>query len=307
MASYSEELKQSVIQKMMPPNNMPVSQLVRETGISNWTLYNWRKKALSQGVPVPGNGKNPDQWIPENQLAVIIETAALNQTELAEYCRKKGLFVEQIQQWKEAFINRCPTQPENQSSQRKKLSDEHKKDKQTIKKLERELKRKDKALAETAALLVLTKKAQEIWGEPRGRLVPLPDRKNAVKLIEHAVNDGARQSKACQALGLSERTVQRWTQEGTVLSDNRKNADRPEPTNKLSDAERQVIIDVSNSERFKSLPPSQIVPTLADEGEYLASERTFYRVLREAGQQNHRGKAARPNRYKTDLLLCDSA
>ena len=48
MASYSEELKQSVIQKMMPPNNMPVSQLVRETGISNWTLYSWRKKALSQ-------------------------------------------------------------------------------------------------------------------------------------------------------------------------------------------------------------------------------------------------------------------
>ena len=95
-----------------------------------------------------------------------IETAALNQAELAEYCRKKGLFVEQIQQWKEAFINRCPTRPDNQSSQRKKLSDEHKKDKQTIKKLERELKRKDKALAETAALLVLTKKAQEIWGEP---------------------------------------------------------------------------------------------------------------------------------------------
>ena len=77
-----------------------------------------------------------------------------------------------------------------------------------------------------------------------------------------------------------------------------KNADRPEPANKLSDAERQAIIDVSNSERFKSLPASQIVPTLVDEGEYLASERTFYRVLREAGQQNHRGKAARPNRYK---------
>nr|WP_269077876.1 IS3 family transposase [Endozoicomonas montiporae] len=298
MASYSEELKQSVIQKMMPPNNTPVSQLVRETGISNWTLYSWRKKALSQGVPVPGNGKNPDLWTPENQLAVIIETAALNQAELAEYCRKKGLFAEQIQQWKEGFINRSPAQPESQSSQRKKLSDEHKKDKQTIKKLERELKRKDKALAETAALLVLTKKAQGDLGGARGRLVSLPDRQNAVKLIEHAVSDGARQSKACQVIGLSERTIQRWTQEGTVIPDNRKNADRPEPANKLSDAERQAIIDVSNSERFKSLPPSQIVPALADEGEYLASERTFYRVLHEAGQQNRRGKAARPNRHK---------
>ncbi len=96
-------------------------------------------------------------------MAVIIETAALNEAELAEYCRKKGLFAEQIQQWKEAFVSSGSAQPDRQ---RKKLSDEHKKDKQTIKKLERELKRKDKALAETAALLVLTKKAQEIWGEP---------------------------------------------------------------------------------------------------------------------------------------------
>lgn len=100
----------------------------------------------------------------ENKLAVIIETAALNQTEMAEYCRKKGLFAEQIQQWKAAFISSASA--DSQPKQRKVLSDEQKKDKQTIKKLERELNRKDKALAETAALLVLTKKAQEIWGAP---------------------------------------------------------------------------------------------------------------------------------------------
>ena len=91
--------------------------------------------------------------------------------------------------------------------------------------------------------------------------------------------------KACQALGLSERTVQRWTQGDNVIPDNRKNADRPEPVNKLSEVERQAIVDVCNSDRFKSLPPSQIVPTLADEGEYMGSERTFYRVLHETGQQ----------------------
>ena len=102
---------------------------------------------------------------PENQLAVIIETAALNQAEMAEYCRKKGLFAEQIQQWKEAFISSMSTSFGSTTEQRKALAVEQKKDKQTIKKLERELKRKDKALAETAALLVLTKKVQEIWGE----------------------------------------------------------------------------------------------------------------------------------------------
>lgn len=166
MARYAKELKESIIQKMMPPNNVPVSQLVRETGISDATLYTWRKKAVSQGVPVPGDGKNPDQWTPENKLAVIIETAALNQAELAAYCRKKGLFAEQIQQWKEAFVDGVSDKADHRPAQRKALAEERKKDKKTIKKLERELKRKDKALAETAALLVLTKKAQEIWGEP---------------------------------------------------------------------------------------------------------------------------------------------
>ena len=166
MARYSEEFKESIIQKMMPPNNVPVSQLVHETGISDVTLYTWRKNAVSQGKPVPGDGKNPDQWTPENQLAVIIETAALNEAEMAEYCRKKGLFAEQIQQWKAAFISGVSAKPVASSEQRKALTVEQKKDKQTIKKLEHELRRKDKALAETAALLVLTKKAREIWGEP---------------------------------------------------------------------------------------------------------------------------------------------
>ena len=119
MARDSEEFKESIVQKMMPPNNMPVSQLVRDTGISDATLYSWRKKALSQGIPVPGNGKNPDQWTPENQLAVIIETAALNEAEMAEYCRKKGLFAEQIQQCKAAFIVAWrPGLPVHQSSVR---------------------------------------------------------------------------------------------------------------------------------------------------------------------------------------------
>ena len=82
------------------------------------------------------------------------------------------------------------------------------------------------------------------------------------------------------------------------MPDNRKNADRPEPVNKLSEAERQAIVDVCNSDRFKSLPPSQIVPTLVDEGEYMGSERTFYRILHETGQQHHRGRAAKAKKHK---------
>ncbi len=109
---------------------------------------------------------------------------------------------------------------------------------------------------------------------------------------------GARQSKACEALGLSERTLQRWIREGNVQADKRKSADRAVPTNKLTEEEQQTIVDVCNSDRFKSLPPSQIVPILADEGVYIGSESSFYRTLLRRDMQHHRGRAAKANTRK---------
>ena len=89
-------------------------------------------------------------------------------------------------------------------------------------------------------------------------------------------------------MGISMRTFQRWTQESALKVDGRPGADRPPPENKLNPEERQAVLDTVNSPAYKSLPPSQIVPTLADEGRYIASESTFYRILREEGQQQHR-------------------
>lgn len=95
---------------------------------------------------------------------------------------------------------------------------------------------------------------------------------------------------------MSERTLQRWTAGGELKADGRPEAIRPEPANKLSPAERQRLVTVSNEPRFASLPPSQIVPQLADEGVYLASESTFYRVLHEVGQVQGRGRAQAPRK-----------
>jgi len=127
-------------------------------------------------------------------------------------------------------------------------------------------------------------------------MIPLTDRCHAIELIYEAVAAGARQNKACAILEISSRTYQRWTQEDTVSSDRRPDARRPAPVNKLSPEEREEILTASNSPAFRSLPPSQIVPALADEGRYLASESTFYRVLREANQQHHRGRSEAPQR-----------
>jgi transposase InsO family protein len=114
---------------------------------------------------------------------------------------------------------------------------------------------------------------------------------------------GARQSAACAVLGLSARTLQRWRADGEVKADGRKPAAQGrEPANKLSAAERREILQVANQPRFAQLPPSQIVPALADAGRYIASESSFYRVLRAADQLAHRGKPKAPARRRPTPL-----
>jgi len=161
MTRYSVEFKAATVKKMMPPNAMPIREVKRATGVTDVTLYKWRNEYRKKGVAVPGDDIKPDNWTGQDKLAVVIETAALNESELSEYCRKQGLYPEQVQHWKEAALKGYESDEKIQQQQ---LSS-RKEDKRKIKKLESELRRKEKALAETAALLVLRKKAQAIWGD----------------------------------------------------------------------------------------------------------------------------------------------
>jgi transposase InsO family protein len=135
-------------------------------------------------------------------------------------------------------------------------------------------------------------------------MISAPDRRRAVELIEEAVEAGASAKKACEQLQISHRSYQRWSRGGQVQADRRPEAARAAPANRLSEEERRRILEACNREEFSSLPPSQIVPALADRGEYIASESSFYRVLKEADQLHHRGKAqaarktSRPEGYQ---------
>lgn len=129
-------------------------------------------------------------------------------------------------------------------------------------------------------------------------MISTPDRQTAVSLINDAITAGAQRALACAELQISDRTLRRWTKGGQIHADQRPIAARPEPANKLSAAERGAVLEVCNSKEFASLPPSQIVPRLADRGRYLASESSFYRILRADGQQHHRGRAKPPVRRK---------
>jgi len=123
----------------------------------------------------------------------------------------------------------------------------------------------------------------------------LEDRQTLVRDIEQACADGARLAPACALAGIDTRTLQRWKAgEGLTRGDRRPDADHPVPSHALSEAERARIVAVCNEPRFAETPPARIVPALADEGIYIASESSFHRVLRAHGQMNRRGRAQLP-------------
>ena len=127
-----------------------------------------------------------------------------------------------------------------------------------------------------------------------------------MNLINEANASGARLAQACDVIGISVRTYERWGSDGSVKEDKRPYAERPAPMNKLSDEEYQSVVNIVTMHAFADLPPSQIVPALADKGIYIASESTMYKILKNESMLKHRGngkpsvKSKRPTTYITD-------
>ena len=142
-------------------------------------------------------------------------------------------------------------------------------------------------------------------GKLRGQLTMKDERKEIISLIEEAVNAGSRQSKACEIIGLSPKTIQRWSQPDNE-QDGRIDAQH-EPANKLTEAEYQRIVATANDPEYADLSPSKIVPKLADKGIYIASESSFYRVLKAENQLQHRQKSKPVRQVKKPKALTATA
>ncbi|MFP5580326.1 MAG: DDE-type integrase/transposase/recombinase, partial [Acidimicrobiia bacterium] len=128
----------------------------------------------------------------------------------------------------------------------------------------------------------------------------LEDRQTMVRHIDTAHAAGARLRPACEVAGITVRTLQRWkAEDGLHVGDRRPLAERPTPAHALTEEERARVLAVANEPRFADQPPARIVPTLADEGVYIASESSFQRVLRAHGQTRHRGRTRAPQRSRT--------
>lgn len=142
-------------------------------------------------------------------------------------------------------------------------------------------------------------------GGNRGRLIDKTQRHEAWILIEEACKARARKSKACELLNISIRTLERWsTKYG--LEDKRKTASHI-PANKLTTEERQTIIAIANLPEYCDLPPCKIVPMLADKQIYIASESSFYRILREEKMLKHRGRSKPKTNSKPKQLVATDA
>jgi len=164
MRPYSDAVKADVRRRMSPPNRQSVLEIARELGIHAITLYKWRKAWRLQGEVVPASEKEVESWSAADKFTVVLETAGLNATELGGYCRERGLYPDQVDRWRKAAQD-ANAQPFLTMADQKDLQKRHQEAQREIKRLQQELRRKDKALAEAAALLIASKKIQAYWGE----------------------------------------------------------------------------------------------------------------------------------------------
>ena len=167
MKRYPEQHRQAVIQKLLE-SPLSMRQFALLEGISISTLFSWKIKYLpnyqSESVLPDKNNSPSESGSSELKFAIVLETASFSAAQLSEYCRSKGLYPEQVNEWKAACLSANQTQAQTNKQQ----ALERKADLKRIKELEKELQRKDAALAETAALLVLRKKLNAYWGEDGG-------------------------------------------------------------------------------------------------------------------------------------------
>ena len=156
--NYSKKLKVSVFKRLAPPNAEKVPALAKELNIPKPTLYSWRTKVLKESSTI---SKKTNKWTSEDKFQAVLETSSLSELETSKYCRKKGIHLQELKSW----IKQCQYANAKKLEDPKELKNNLNSEKQKNKELQKELRHKEKALAETAALLVLRKKANAIWGD----------------------------------------------------------------------------------------------------------------------------------------------
>ena len=156
---YSEEIKKEILERVIGSKKENINKVSIDEKINKGTIYKWIKEAgIKEGV---SNLRLTGNWTSEDKFHMVLEAASLTEQELGEYCRRKGIYTVDIKAWKAQCINANNSSMEDP----KKLKADLKEEKDKNRRIEKELRFKEKALAETAALLVLRKNVHAIWGD----------------------------------------------------------------------------------------------------------------------------------------------
>jgi DNA-binding transcriptional MerR regulator len=153
MARFGKKFKERAVARLLPPESADISRVSQELGVSVSTLERWRADALS----TPARER---VWTAAARLQAVITTASMDEAQRSAWCREQGIFLSDLKSWQEAATAALSQPEEGRASPA-----QTREDRKRIKELEREVRRKDKALSETAALLVLSKKVQAILGD----------------------------------------------------------------------------------------------------------------------------------------------
>jgi len=210
-----------------------IQRIAASYSIPVTTVYSWNSK-LKHTAKSLGSGKD-NYRSSVAKFHAVVATAQMSESELGEYLRSNGIMREDLDCWRKI----CEQANEAQAERARLQMSELAKEKAKVKALSTELQRKEKALAEAAALLALRKKANTIWGGTTRRQISSLDRKMAVELIYEAHQAGARYSVCVAELRISIRTFELWGKEGEDTEDKRQNPRTTIPNNVLSDEEER--------------------------------------------------------------------
>lgn len=160
MRNYTESFKKALVKKALLNSSKSAALFAKEAGVANSTLYGWIKR---YGDATINNGNNSskgsDNWTKEERFNMLVKISSLSEEQIGAYCRRQGIYQHQLSEWKDEFMNKkARATDDKRSSELKVMKAENKA-------LKKELRRKDKALAETSALLILKKKADLLWGD----------------------------------------------------------------------------------------------------------------------------------------------
>ena len=160
MRAYSQRFREQMVRKMVGPPVVSATALSQEIGVCQSTLSRWfreasRVESMSKKKAESRGARRPQDWSATEKLAAVAEASALSEEALGVFLRERGLRQAQLDQWRSRMLEGLESQPKKPSASQARQ----------VRSLERELRRKDKALAEASALLILKKKAAAIWGD----------------------------------------------------------------------------------------------------------------------------------------------